>query len=148
MWGYPPVRVAILYSSGHGQGQEVHVPGSLLGHCLEKLYTLLGNDPEQRVCNQIKFGAETLEHRRTYTEVHCQQGFPLMKSVESSTVRFSEGPLANISNSSGLLKEDGKRVRHLTATGFHYTEEALPKLFQPFQTFFSHIVIKVTSYSL
>ena len=68
-----------------------------------------------------------------------------MKSVESSTVRFSEGPLANISNSSGLLKEDGKRVRHLD---FHYTEEALPKLFQPFQTFFSHIVIKVTSYSL
>lgn len=72
-----------------------------------------------------------------------------MKSVESSTVRFSEGPLANISNSSGLLKEDGKRVRPLgLQQDFHYTEEALPKLFQPFQTFFSHIVIKVTSYSL
>lgn len=71
-----------------------------------------------------------------------------MKSVESSTVRFSEGPLANISNSSGLLKEDGKRVRPLgLQQDFHYTEEALPKLFQPFQTFFSHIVIKVTSYS-
>ena len=38
---------------------------------------LLGNDPEQRVCNQIKFGTEMLEHRRTYTEVHCQQGFSL-----------------------------------------------------------------------
>jgi len=36
-----------------------------------------------------------------------------MKSADSSTVRFSEGPLANISNSSGLLKEDGKRVPHL-----------------------------------
>ena len=40
-----------------------------------------------------------------------------MKSVESSTVRFSEGPLANISNSSGLLKEDGKRVRLSPAKG-------------------------------
>lgn len=63
-----------------------------------------------------------------------------MKSADSSTVRFSEGPLANISNSSGLLKEDGKTCTPLgLQQNLHYTEKALPELFQPFQTLFSHI---------
>ena len=133
---------------GTGRDKEVHVPGSLLGHCLEKLYTLLGNDPEQRVCNQIKFGAETLEHRRTYTEVHCQQGFSL---DEIRRIFYRAVQRRAVSQYQQFIRITERRRQARAPLGlqqdFHYTEEALPKLFQPFQTFFSHIVIKVTSYS-
>ena len=46
---------------------------------------------------------------------------PFIKSGASWTVRLNEGPLANINNSSGLLNDDGKCVRHLDCNSIFTT---------------------------